>query len=113
MSVLAHQDAANIVARQGRFQLAQLVGVEFVDFDPILAAQFPGEPVLFRPLRRTIDVEVAEAMDEFLGARVADQRRQRASVAPTSGRNARAWAWIFSGVPARIKRTSHGAIIGR
>ena len=34
-------------------------------------------------------------------------------MAPTSGRKARAWAWTFSGVPARIKRTSQGATAGR
>ncbi len=56
VAVLAHQNAAYVVARQSGFELAQFVGVEFVDFDPVLAAQFPGEPVLFQPLRRAINV---------------------------------------------------------
>ena len=56
---------------------------------------------------------MAETMDEILGAGVADQRLQRLDVGPTSGRKARAAARAFSGVPARTKRTSHGAIVGR
>ena len=34
MSVLAHEHAADIIARERRFELAQLVSVEFVDLDP-------------------------------------------------------------------------------
>ncbi len=75
--VLAHQDAADIIARQGGFELAQLVGVEFVGLDPVLAAQFPGEPVLFQALRRAVDVKMAEPVNEVLGAGVMHQRRQR------------------------------------
>ena len=50
VAVLAHQQAAHIVARQGGLELAQLVGVEFVDLDPVLAAQIPGEAILFQAL---------------------------------------------------------------
>ena len=48
MAVLADQQAAHIVARQSRFELAQFVGVEFVDLDPVLAPQCPGEPSFAR-----------------------------------------------------------------
>ena len=49
MAVLAHEQAAHIVARQSRFELAQFIGVEFVDLDPVLAPQSPGEA---RPFAR-------------------------------------------------------------
>ena len=75
--VLAHQDAAHVIARQGGFELTQLIGVEFVDLDPVLAAQLPGEPVLCQALRGAVDIKMAEPVDEVLGAGVAHQRRQR------------------------------------
>src|SRR5439155_11345656 len=46
MAVLAHEEAADIFARQGRLELAQLVGVELVDDYPIIPSQGPGKPVL-------------------------------------------------------------------
>jgi len=51
MPVLAHQQAADILARQCRFELTQFVGVEFVDLDPVVMPQIPGEAVLCQPFR--------------------------------------------------------------
>ena len=76
MPVLADQHAAHVVARQGGLQLAQFVGVELVDLDPVLAPQIPGEPVLLQAFGRAVDIEMAETMDEILGACRADQRLQ-------------------------------------
>ena len=46
--VLAHQQPADILARQRRFELTQLVGVEFVDLDPVVARGFEKfEPAIF------------------------------------------------------------------
>ena len=74
--VLPHQYPADIVARQRGLQLAQFVGVEFVDLDPILAPHIPGEPILLEAFGRTVDIEMAEAVNEVLGACRADQRLQ-------------------------------------
>ena len=68
MSVLAHQHAVDIVSRQRGFELAQFVSVEFVDLDPIFPPQLPGEVILSRAFRGAIDIEMAEAVDEILGA---------------------------------------------
>ena len=76
MPVLADQHAARVVARQSGLQLAQFVGVEFVDLDPVLAPQVPGEPILFRTIGRAVDVKMAEAVHEVLGICRADQRLQ-------------------------------------
>src|SRR5271169_5430956 len=76
MSVLAHEHATDIVARQSRFELTQFIGVEFVDLHAVLAPQFPGEAILSQAFRRAIDIEVAEAVDEILGAGGTDQRLQ-------------------------------------
>jgi hypothetical protein len=61
MTVLAHEHAAQIIPRQRRLELTQLVGVEFVDLDPVFAAQIPRKTVLFRAVRGAIDIKVAEA----------------------------------------------------
>jgi uncharacterized protein (DUF1778 family) len=37
MSVLAHQHAADIIARQRRLELSQFIGIELVDLDPVFA----------------------------------------------------------------------------
>jgi hypothetical protein len=68
VSVLAHQHAVDIVSRQRGFELAQFVSVEFVDLDPIFPPQLPGEVILSRAFRGAIDIEMAEAVDEILGA---------------------------------------------
>src|SRR5258708_16249858 len=76
MPVLAHQHAAHIIARQRGLELAQLVGVEFVDLDTVLAAQVPRQAILLRAFGRTIDIEMAEPVDQVLGARGAYERLQ-------------------------------------
>ena len=99
--VLAHQQAAHILARQHRFELAQFVGVEFVDFDAVLAPQRPGQRVFRQRFGRTVDVQMAALMDQILGAGVArqfahqrhgrrDQRPQRARLRPHLVRRRRA-----------------------
>ena len=37
VSILAYQQAADIVARQSGLELAQFVGIELVDLDPVFA----------------------------------------------------------------------------
>ena len=76
VSILAYQQAADIVARQSGLELAQFVGIEFVDLDPVFAPQFPGQSVLFQASRGAVDIEVAQAVNEILGAGGADQRLQ-------------------------------------
>src|ERR1700731_4795688 len=74
--VLAPQEAADVLARQYRFELAQLVGVEFVDLDPVFAPQRPGEAILCETFGGAVDVEMPQPMDEILSAGRADQRPQ-------------------------------------
>ena len=76
MPVFADQHAMRVVARQSGLQLAQFVGVEFVDLDPVLAPQIPGEPILRQAFGRAVDIEMTEAVNEVLGACRADQRLQ-------------------------------------
>jgi hypothetical protein len=73
-----------------RAPLAQLIGVEFVDLDPVLAPQFPGEAILLQAFGGAIDIEMPVTVDEILGACGADERLHGSRVGPTSGRNARA-----------------------
>ena len=76
MPVLAHQQPADILARQRRFELAQLVGIEFVDLHPVFAPQRPGEAILSETFSGAVDVEMAQPMDEIPSAGRADQRPQ-------------------------------------
>ena len=76
MPVLSDEHAAHVVARQRGLELAQFVGVEFVDLDPVLAPQIPGKPILRQAFGRAVDIEMAETMDEVIGASRADQRLQ-------------------------------------
>src|SRR5262249_12255851 len=77
MAVLPHQQTADVVARQSRFELAQLIGVKFVDLDAVFAAQLPGSVVFAQALERPVHVKMTEAMDETFGAGVADERLKR------------------------------------
>ena len=107
MAVLAHQQAADIVARQRRFELAQFVGVELVDLDPVLAPQRPGEPVLRQRLRRS-----GRRRDGRADGR-GPRRRRRFDQLRTSGSGRRRPAAAGPGPgrapspasPARTKRT--------
>ena len=72
MSILAHEHAADIVSRQRGFELTQFVSVEFVDLDPIFGSQLPGEMILSQAVRGAIDIEMAEAVHEIIGAGGAD-----------------------------------------
>src|SRR5437879_324863 len=47
VTVFAHQEAAHIIARQGRLELAQLIAVKFVYDDAVFPAQAPGK-IVFR-----------------------------------------------------------------
>src|SRR5262245_61843758 len=85
MAVLAHQQAAHVVARQSWLELTQLIGVEFVDLDAVLAAQVPGRGVLGEALERPVHIKMAETMDKTLGAGVADQRLERFERRPDQG----------------------------
>src|SRR5712675_820052 len=76
MPVLAHQHAAHIIARQRGLELAQLVGVEFIDLDAVLAPQIPRQAILLRAFGGTIDIEMAEPVDQVLGAGGAYERVQ-------------------------------------
>src|SRR5262245_30060681 len=64
MAVLAHRQAAHVVARQSRLELTQLISVEFVDLDSVFAAQVPGGVVLFQALKRPVHIKMAKTMDE-------------------------------------------------
>ena len=69
MAVLAHEEAAHILARQARFELAQFVGVEFVDLDAVVAPQCPGEAVFRQRFGRAVDIKMPALMHESVGAR--------------------------------------------
>src|ERR1700736_4267891 len=71
MPVLAHQYASHIIARQRGLELAQLVGVEFIDLDAVLATQVPRQAILLRAFGGTIDIEMAEPVEP------GPQRRRR------------------------------------
>src|SRR5271167_1569722 len=77
MPVLAHEHAADILARQGRFELAQFIGVEFVDLDAVFTPQIPGEAILSQASFGAIDKKMAQPMHEILGAGGGDKRPQR------------------------------------
>src|SRR5438270_292818 len=68
MAVLAHEEAAHIRARQARFELAQFVGVEFIDLDAIVAPQCPGEAVFRQRFGRAVDIKMPALMHESVGA---------------------------------------------
>src|ERR1700731_2067940 len=76
MPVLAHQHAAYVIARQRGLELAQLVGVEFIDLETVLAAQGPPRAILPPPSGGRIDIEMAEPVDQVLGAGGAYERLQ-------------------------------------
>src|SRR3954453_4362413 len=85
MAVLAHLQAAHVIARQSRLELTQLIGVEFVGLDAVFPAQIPGSLVLVEALERPIHIKIAEAMDETLGAGVPGQRLERFERRPDKG----------------------------
>ena len=75
--VLGDEHALDVVAGEGRLELAQLVGVELVPGDAVVAPELPGEALLPQALLRAIDEEVAGLLDEVLGAGVLEERRKR------------------------------------
>src|SRR5262245_60640872 len=76
MAVLAHDDALDVVAREVRLQLAQLLLRELIPTDPVIAAQAPRQTLLLPAGGRAIDEQVAPALHQVLCAGVADERRQ-------------------------------------
>ena len=74
VAILAYEHALDVGVREVRIELAQLIGIELVPADAVVAPQPPGGPVLGEARKRAVDEEVAEALDEMLGPGIAHQR---------------------------------------
>src|SRR5262249_21104692 len=77
VAILPHDDALDVVAREVRIQLAQLLLRELIPTHAILAAQAPRQLFLLPAAEGPIDEQMTLALDQVLCARVAYQRRQR------------------------------------